>query len=266
MKFGWKKENPDHNDMSYSAHPEMLSHVSLPSSFDLEKSMSAIQNQGNLSDCVAFSVAGACFEHMEILSIAKKNFKSPEYFSQGFEQLSKLYTYWFARKLDGTTTLDEGTTIRSAIRASQLYGMCRDKTWTYDESKVLTAPSDQALIEAQKHLLVDAFRIDHTSEAQIKTCLVQGYPIAFGMSLGEIYMSEQVARTGIVPALRRGERIVGGHAQAIIGYDDSKGRYKIRNSWGVNWGDHGHAWVLYSEIQGKMAADFWTLRPRSIAA
>lgn len=35
------------------------------------------------------------------------------------------------------------------------------------------------------------------------------------------------------------------HAITVIGYDDSKHAFRIVNSWGNNWADHGFAWVDY---------------------
>lgn len=42
----------------------------------------------------------------------------------------------------------------------------------------------------------------------------------------------------------------GGHAMCIIGYDDSKlgGCFELMNSWGIEWGDGGFAWIRYEDI------------------
>jgi C1A family cysteine protease len=42
----------------------------------------------------------------------------------------------------------------------------------------------------------------------------------------------------------------GGHAISIIGYDDTKQAYIIRNSWGPDWGMDGFAYVSYDDISG----------------
>lgn len=43
---------------------------------------------------------------------------------------------------------------------------------------------------------------------------------------------------------------LGGHAVSIVGYDDNKQAYIIRNSWGEDWGDHGFAYVSYDDVSG----------------
>ncbi len=43
---------------------------------------------------------------------------------------------------------------------------------------------------------------------------------------------------------RRGERDVN-HAITIVGWDDRKKAYHVKNSWGTKWGDEGYVWIEY---------------------
>lgn len=49
---------------------------------------------------------------------------------------------------------------------------------------------------------------------------------------------------------------LGGHAVSIVGYDDSKQAWLIRNSWGEEWGEKGFAWVAYDDSSG-VASETW---------
>lgn len=40
----------------------------------------------------------------------------------------------------------------------------------------------------------------------------------------------------------------GGHAMSIVGYDNSRQCFIIRNSWGSNWGEQGHFYLDYQYI------------------
>ena len=40
-------------------------------------------------------------------------------------------------------------------------------------------------------------------------------------------------------------RLEGGHAIVIVGWDDNKRAWRIKNSWGTGWGEGGYAWIKY---------------------
>jgi len=42
----------------------------------------------------------------------------------------------------------------------------------------------------------------------------------------------------------------GGHAVSLVGYDDAKRAWLIRNSWGQEWGESGFAWVSWDDVSG----------------
>ncbi|NIQ16155.1 MAG: peptidase, partial [Candidatus Dadabacteria bacterium] len=51
----------------------------------------------------------------------------------------------------------------------------------------------------------------------------------------------------------------GGHAIMVVGYDDNKQRFIVRNSWGRRWGDKGCCYMPYAFLcSDQLAADFWT--------
>ncbi len=51
----------------------------------------------------------------------------------------------------------------------------------------------------------------------------------------------------------------GGHCMTVVGYDDDKKAFLIRNSWGPNWNYNGHTWYPYSDFGTKYEAlEIWT--------
>ena len=54
-----------------------------------------------------------------------------------------------------------------------------------------------------------------------------------------------------------------GHAVAMVGYDDILKVWIMRNSWGPNWGDHGHFYLPYEYITnqslGLYTGDLWVI-------
>jgi hypothetical protein len=39
------------------------------------------------------------------------------------------------------------------------------------------------------------------------------------------------------------------HAVCLCGYDDERQAFRFKNSWGINWGDHGYAWITYDYVK-----------------
>lgn len=55
------------------------------------------------------------------------------------------------------------------------------------------------------------------------------------------------------------------HAIVLVGWDDQKGAWLLRNSWGSNWGDNGYMWIEYgSNSVGSYAA--WAMVEQDEAA
>jgi C1A family cysteine protease len=97
--------------------------------------------------------------------------------------------------------------------------------------------------------------------SQLKGCLASGYPFVFGFTVYESFESTQVARTGHALLPKSGERAIGGHAVAGVGYNDAKQWFVVRNSWGGQWGMKGYFTLPYSYVtDDNLASDFWTIR------
>ncbi|KAF2794003.1 cysteine proteinase [Melanomma pulvis-pyrius CBS 109.77] len=46
----------------------------------------------------------------------------------------------------------------------------------------------------------------------------------------------------------------GQHFPLIVGYDDDRGAWLVKNSWGTWWGDNGYGWIKYGEMR---MDDYW---------
>ena len=42
--------------------------------------------------------------------------------------------------------------------------------------------------------------------------------------------------------------VEGGHAYLITGYNSVEQKYRCRNSWGANWGQHGNFWITEQDL------------------
>ena len=59
--------------------------------------------------------------------------------------------------------------------------------------------------------------------------------------------------------LEHGASLLGGHAVAVVGYDDAAQVFIVRNSWGTGWGMAGYFTMPYAYFE-TLASDFWTIR------
>jgi cathepsin L len=88
--------------------------------------------------------------------------------------------------------------------------------------------------------------IGYASVQQIKSALCQYGPVATSIEAtnlfqdytGGVFQQKSQSSYGAIPATN--------HAVVIVGWDDAKGAWRVRNSWGTGWGESGYAWVKYN--------------------
>jgi C1A family cysteine protease len=95
----------------------------------------------------------------------------------------------------------------------------------------------------------------------LKSVLATAQPIVFGFTVYESFESSAVTASGIVPMPAPSERVVGGHAVVLVGYNDAVDRFRVRNSWGTGWGQNGYFEMPYLYVtSGSLASDFWVVQ------
>jgi C1A family cysteine protease len=139
-------------------------------------------------------------------------------------------------------------------------GVCPEPEWVYDVSKFTQKPPAKCFTDALKTRATSYARVTRTL-TQMKGCLASGFPFVFGFSVYESFESEAVAKTGVVPMPAHTEKLLGGHAVLAVGYDDTAGRFIVRNSWGPGWAMDGYFTMPYAYLtDANLSDDFWTVR------
>jgi C1A family cysteine protease len=243
IKFGWKRDTPDPRDFKF----KIVSPHALPPLVDLRQKCPPVYNQTTLGSCVGNSVAGA-FQFEQI----KQN--KPNWIP------SRLFIYYGARALEGTVNEDAGCLIRDAIKVVAGDGVCPEKMWQYIESKYKLKPTPECYTEALNNQVLEYLRISPHTLYEVKHCLSDGYPVICGIMLYNSFMSEEIAKTGIIKMPKPNEELLGGHAICLVGYNDDRKMFIARNSWGTEWGMKGYFEIPFDYISGELASDFWTLR------
>ena len=269
--MGWIPDYPDFRDYTEDTgkvkevlEPTGLLKVkSLPVSVDLRQWCSPVENQGGLGSCTAHAGVGI-IEYYERKSFGRHT------------DASRLFLYKVTRNLMKVKG-DTGAYLRRTIGAMVLFGVPPEGYWPYTDSEKEFDKEPPAFLYAfaQNYQTITYFRHDPPGISasnvlrKVKLYLSKGHPAMFGFT---VYNSiEQAEKTGIIPFPSPKERIEGGHAVVVVGYDDkmkiennygkieTTGALLIRNSWSEEWGESGYGWLPYDYVLKGLTEDFWSV-------
>ena len=112
--------------------------------------------------------------------------------------VSRLFIYYNARAQDNQSgqLTDSGCSMTNGIESLQAYGVCLESMWPYNIENVNIPPYQELYQAADDFKITEAFRLESDLH-QMKSCLAQGFPFAFGLKLFTSF--DKAARTGVVP-------------------------------------------------------------------
>jgi len=211
----------------------------------------AVRDQGQIGSCTGF--AGS--EAYEI-TYFYKNGAYPAI-------VSPAYLYYEERVniLGQKITADNGANMVNIDQAIQKYGITSealmpypsgDKTTAYKTSPTAAAISYAAGYKISKYTLINS-----GDTAAVKTCLRNNIPVMFGFNVYDntktyayfeglsttSYTYNPLTAAG---GLAKGVSLLGGHANVIIGYNDTLKAFWVENSWSTSWGNKGYYYLPYS--------------------
>jgi C1A family cysteine protease len=237
--LGCHKDEPDSRDRPLTRLPKVLK-VVLPKKVDYTSKMSPVSDQGQEGTCVGFAVVDGMKEYQEKLEWKK------------LVQLSVRYLYAEARKLDRWKS-EEGTTVRSAMKALNKKGVPPQSCWKY-KAQEPGKPCPNA-DELAKPYRIQSYAYLETPDEMRESLFVNG-PFVAGVFVFEKAWNA-AEKTGVIPMPEKDDPEVGGHAICVVGYDDKKKLFKFKNSWGKSWGKKGYGFLPY-EYLAKHSMDNWS--------
>lgn len=199
-----------------------------------------VYDQGQTNSCTANSIAAAYeFERIQ----ANLPALVP----------SRLFIYWNERVMEGDQSQDNGAFGGDGITSLETLGVCDESVWPFNPANITSPPDASAFIAALSNKVTQ--RMVLSSITEIKNAIYDKHLVTFGITLYESFESDAVAQSGIVPDPKSGEGVLGGHEMCIVGYDDSKQMFKVRNSWGPSFGQGGYCEISYNYMMSA-ASDF----------
>ena len=218
----------------------------LPERADLRAFCSPVENQGTVGSCAANAVVGALEYHQRLAGRAVTD-------------LSRLYVYYNARKIGGTTDQDSGTFIHHVMASVLAFGACPERAWPYQDDMWPVEPIKACYESAEQFGAISYARTG--VGIGCKAAVANGLPVVFGTSLPQDMLMVEARDTGAIESPRGAwPQPSGGHAMLIVGYDDKRGAWLVRNSWGSDWGEQGHLWIAYDVMEHYSHPHaFWTI-------
>jgi C1A family cysteine protease len=267
---GWIPDPPDSRDYTVK-HPRIRPALdrlriaapvqALPAAVDLRTFFPAVIDQSGLHSCTAATTSG-------LISYFQK-----KAYDRSLDA-SVLFLYKSARNLLGVQG-DTGAVLRMTMQALRLFGAAPEFIWPSDPNNLDREPQAFHYAHASNYKAKTYYRLDEpglTADAlllRVRTNLAAQLPSMFGFF---VFPSIVLAGPdGAIPYPARGETPTESHALVAVGYDDTKtirnpidgrttiGALRVRNSWGVAWGDGGYGWFPYEGVLGGLSSDWWSL-------
>ncbi len=157
---------------------------------------------------------------------------------------------------------DNGAYFDDAFRMLDDFGCASLSIMPYTDSDYTTWPSTDAFKDgmykrtnAPAGYAMNYLKLVNDADLdQVKQLLLNGRLVTFGISVYGNYDSISNYNNIYAIADKTGSNR-GGHAQCIVGYDDTivtpdgTGAFRVVNSWGTGWGDNGFYWISYEAIK-----------------
>jgi len=244
-KYGWRWCPALLHDI-FHPKPSADQIKSIPQSVDLRGKCPEVYNQGNIGSCASNATAAAIqFDQMK---------QSTSVFMP-----ARLFIYYNARVLNGTPYIDSGTTMHEAIQALLQEGVCPEVEWPYIALKLAVTPTPECYDDAKKCKPAEIKWVEQNQQA-ITLLLSTGYVVLCGIMVYASFEDPSVTLSGMIPMPQAGEKLKGGHAIVLVGYDIAKRVFIFRNSWGTIWGDEGYGYIPFDYIlDPRLAAEFATI-------
>jgi C1A family cysteine protease len=241
---------PDPPGTSYGmgllpASPDQIAHFpkapelraeGVPKKMDLSPYLPPVGDQKLQSSCTAWA-SGYALRSYYVAKMDKLNVSMPQ------NVPSPAYIYNHATGHYGNNgCVDLGVDVEHALDVLK-GGVVSLAEMPYDATKCSPPPDVEMQSKATK-FRIRAWQFIHPSRLdQIKAHIADGQPIVFGTKLAKSF--EDFRGGGVYSRKEREPLLKKTHAMVLIGYDDDRKAFRLQNSWGPGWGDHGRAWLAY---------------------
>ena len=224
----------------------------LPVSVDLSSRMPAVGNQGRLGSCTSWATA-----------YAARSYYTGALERRDIQQATNLPSPNYVFHLSRRGTCDDGSSFGDAVKVL-IQGALSLADYPYSDACVAPAPA-QSVARAHDFRVRGLVRVDVGEPDDAKGQLARSNPVLIRFHDSTAFHKLRGPQTFTESAPPAGDKVTGFHAMTLVGYDDRRQAFRLINSWGPGWGDHGFAWISYdllkSRITNAYALDVGPVRP-----
>ncbi|MGB8453011.1 MAG: C1 family peptidase, partial [Anaerocolumna sp.] len=216
----------------------------LPATLDLSDGCAPVNDQGTWGACTAFAVGDGAYNY-ELNSIYGQLGWNLE---DAANRVSPKYLYIESGKYEGFPPGPDYGRYTDEVAADLMqYGVATEAhapyDLVYDDNWTIAALDDADLLKTSSYVPLPCRT--NAGIDSIRTVLaIQRRPVLLStqVDFGLFYYEPGTVWDFTGPSF-------GGHAMLIVGYDDARQAFKLRNSWGVDWGEDGYLWMSYASLK-----------------
>ncbi|MCL2042343.1 MAG: C1 family peptidase [Bacteroidales bacterium] len=246
---GWLEDQEEMDNIPEDITPfDDGGDTDFPSSFTLEEKFPPIGDQGQYGTCVAWSVG---YNLKTALNAIEKGWTSSD-LAKTSNQTSP-QDLWLAIPSGKKGSNCNGTNFEPALDALISSGAASLSSVPYPTKLTCDGGTkkgdDKNKLANYRKIAAGAMKKSTANEGltvdNFKGYLSAGRPVAIGAKLGDRFMSWNSSAIISSDTYNNPGMQHAYHAMALVGYDDNKNAFRVRNSWGTSWGDNGSIWVDY---------------------
>jgi len=231
----------------------------IPSAVDLSAGLPPVGDQGNENSCVAWAVS-YYYKSFQEGREHHWSLKTPDH------QFSPSYVYNLVD--DGQ---DDGADIGDTMQLIETTGDVPLSLFPYQDGDYKLKPSASLADTASIYRAANyGYFFDNPGDepfandiSVLKRWLARGDGLVIGLEVFDDSFDDY--QGGVYDGPYKGDDPTSdGHAMMVVGYDDNAegtgiGAFKVVNSYGTDWGEHGFAWISYRYV-AKYADDAWAMK------
>gem|GEM_PF-396673 len=217
----------------------------MPRWFSLRPYTPYPKNQGSINSCVGWAMGYAAMTTQRAYERRITNRK---------EITDNAYSAMFIYNQVKEGSCMSGAFVQKAAKLLTETGDCKSADFDFPYDNCERQPQAMHVSQSQSHLIKDFVALfdkdtpAKTAVMRVKRSISEGKPVVVGMNISESLKRLSPMDSRWNPSGMSSDKMLGGHALCVVGYNDSLGVFEIMNSWGPAWGDQGYFTVSYKNF------------------